>query len=184
MELNALESAAHRIFEQAASDLVSIETERDTIRNAGILHEDELDNYKKIRDVAKTRLPELLARLWIAKAVGDTKIEKLTQAEVDAAQKMIDRCLMMEQLAIDVRLGLKALETELDKRLRNTGNESLVAKRNNAQHVLAKIELYRHEGPRHAQSLAFLAAMLGLRFDIPMEMKETRRVGAPGKKEI
>ena len=174
MELNTLESATRYILEQAADELAGIETERDTIRNAMILHEKELNNYKKIYDVAKTRLPELLARLWLAKAAGDTKAAKLTQAEVDAAQKMIDRCLMMEQLAVDARLGLETLEKELEKRLRSTSQESPVAKRNNAQNVLAKIELYRQEGPRHAQSLAFLAAMLGLGFDARAAAKEAQ----------
>lgn len=84
---------------------------------------------------------------------------------------MIDRYLATEQLAVDTRLGLEARINELDKRLRNAKDESPVAVRNNAQNVLAKIELYRREGPRHAESLAFLVAMLGLRFDVPASAK-------------
>ncbi len=183
MELYAVELAARRILEQATRELAEVEAEHNLIRQAGILHENELDNYKKVRDVAKSRLPELLAHLWIAKVMGDTKKEKQTQAEVDAAQKMIDRCLAMEKFAVDTRLGLGAREKELDSRLRSAGDESPVAKRNNAQNVLAKIELYRREGPRHAQSLAFLVAMLGLRFDVPASARETRGADVLDKKE-
>lgn len=171
VELHVIELETHRILEQATRELAEVESERNIIRQAWVLHKNALNNYKKMHDVAKNHLPELLAHLWITKVMGDTKKEELAQAEVDTAQKMIDRYLATEQLAVDTRLGLEARINELDKRLRNAKDESPVARRNNAQNVLAKIELYRREGPRHAESLAFLVAMLGLRFDVPASAK-------------
>lgn len=165
MNLDELETSAKSILQSALDELGAINRQKELIEKTRHFHRSALRDSKRDLDSARGRLPDVLARLWLARCEDDAKAERLAQADIAALRKVIDEAVAMEQQAGQVVQGLDALEKRLQQAAVGEIGKGPLARRDTASNIINRIRLARDEGTfKHGDVLRFQAEKLGLAF--------------------